>query len=154
MLDRYSGCALGSYDMLSDRFWAKVNKTEACWLWNAAQSADGYGQFKANRRQVKAHRFAYELLVGPIPDGLQLDHLCRIRHCVNPAHLEPVTPKENIRRGRRANSEKSHCPQGHSYDAGNTKLRQHGGRNCRACDRARHQRSYWQRATRMTPEAA
>lgn len=81
-----------------DRFWPRVQKTDTCWIWTGS-SATGYGVFKGNnKRQGPAHRFAYELLVGPIPEGLQLDHLCRVTLCVNPQHLEPVTPGENCRR--------------------------------------------------------
>ena len=77
---------------LYQRFWAKVNKTDTCWLWTAS-TLNGYGQIKAGGRFGKillAHRVAYEMLVGPIPEGLQLDHLCRVTLCVNPKHLEPV----------------------------------------------------------------
>ena len=74
-----------------ERFWAKVDKTDDCWLWTANRTNAGYGHFWLDRRMVLAHRFAYELLIGPIPDGLTLDHLCRVRACVNPAHLEAVT---------------------------------------------------------------
>jgi hypothetical protein len=84
------------------RFWAKVEKTDGCWFWRARIIATGYGSFSLDGRKVMAHRFAYELLVGPIPEDLELDHLCRVRHCVNPAHLEPVTHRENILRGMRA----------------------------------------------------
>jgi HNH endonuclease len=92
----------------SERFWAKINKggpipehrsdLGPCWLWTAATNY-GYGVFRIDRRSIYAHRYAYELLVGPIPDGLQLDHLCRVPPCVNPTHLEPVTHRENILRG-------------------------------------------------------
>lgn len=83
------------------RFWVKVEKTESCWLWTGATNGLGYGKFKADPRTpaVYAHRYAYELVVGPIPEGLQLDHCCENPPCVNPAHLEPVTQAENVRRG-------------------------------------------------------
>ena len=84
---------------ISERFWEKVDKTATCWLWRASIRNHGYGRIKVNGRAEQAHRVAYELLVGPIPEGLTLDHLCRVRLCVNPAHLEPVTQKVNIRRG-------------------------------------------------------
>lgn len=79
-----------------DRFWEKVEKTGTCWLWRGAIERQGYGVFE-NR---KAHRIAFTLIGGVIPTGLQLDHLCFVRHCVNPDHLEPVTAKENVRRAR------------------------------------------------------
>ena len=82
---------------VEERFWSKVNKTDTCWIWTAAKNQDGHGRFR-HGRLVLAHRFAYELLVGPIPKGLDLDHLCQNPACVNPAHLEPVTRKENTRR--------------------------------------------------------
>lgn len=83
------------------RFLAKMSVDEAsgCWVWTAARTSKGYGQFRIGPRPVRAHRYAYTLLVGPIPDGLQLDHLCRNRLCVNPGHLEPVTNWENTLRG-------------------------------------------------------
>ena len=86
---------------LWDRFWPKVEFTGFCWNWTAGTSAKGYGCFRLgghDGKRTSAHRVAYELLVGPIPDGLELDHLCRNRRCVNPDHLEPVTGDENKRR--------------------------------------------------------
>ena len=80
------------------RFWAKVDRSGSCWLWLAATS-HGYGTFQSNGKLVRAHRYAYELLVGPIPGGLVIDHLCRTTACVNPEHLEPVTQRENLLRG-------------------------------------------------------
>lgn len=85
---------------LEQRFWMKVNKTSTCWLWTAATQQKGYGIFGVGTgRTTPAHRYSYELHVGPIPEGMQIDHLCRVRSCVNPAHLEVVTPLQNVRRG-------------------------------------------------------
>lgn len=89
----------GHSDLLGARFWAKVNKTASCWLWTAGIEGDGYAIYWHGGTSHRAHRFAYKALVGPIKRGLVLDHTCGVRHCVNPAHLEPVTNAENIRRG-------------------------------------------------------
>lgn len=84
---------------LPERFWRRVQEQEGgCWLWVGTVDR-GYGLLSVDGKTVRAHRYSYETLVGPIPDGLQIDHLCRNRGCVNPAHLEPVTQVENIRRG-------------------------------------------------------
>jgi len=106
-----------------------------CWLWTGHVTRSGYVQLKLPSGRVYAHRWAYETFVGPIPDGLQLDHLCRVRHCVNPAHLEPVTPSENTRRGTSPaawNATKTHCIRGHAFDEANT-IRVRAGRECRSC---------------------
>lgn len=102
----------------AERFWSKVDKTDTCWLWTAAL-VKGYGRFTSDVRQMGAHRWSYEALVGPIPEGLTLDHLCRNPRCVNPDHLEPVTQRENVARIPR----KTHCPQGHPFTAENTYVR-------------------------------
>ncbi len=131
------------------RFWAKVGTTEPdkCWPWLAYRNRDGYGIFRAaTDRRVPAHRFAYELVIGPIPDGLEIDHLCRVRDCVNPAHMEPVTHRENILRGgsfSALNGAKSLCPQGHPLSGDNLYLwGRRLMRRCRSCDRASRRRRY------------
>lgn len=133
---------------LEERFWRLVDRDGpvsevrpdlgACWLWLGSKTKpNGHGKFwlSDTRTYTTAHRVAYELLVSEIPTGLQLDHLCRVRHCVNPAHVEPVTPRINTLRGESfaaSNAQKTHCPHGHPYDAKNTRI--HGGRRyCRAC---------------------
>ncbi|MFI0233133.1 HNH endonuclease signature motif containing protein [Streptomyces sp. NPDC017086] len=124
---------------VAQRFWPKVDKTDTCWLWTAHKGGGGYGRFKVEGRMVPAHRVAYELASGVIPDGFELDHLCRVRHCVNPAHLEPVTGRENTLRGQSPSAQhaiKTHCANGHPFNSSNTYLRPTGGRACRACRRA------------------
>lgn len=117
------------------RFWMKVDRDGACWLWNSVIKENGYGQFWVEGRYVQAHRFAYELARGPIPAGLSIDHLCRERACVNPSHLEPVTTRENLRRSPHTvnsiNAAKTTCPRGHAY---NRKRRQ---RYCLTCENER-----------------
>jgi hypothetical protein len=120
------------------RFWRKVEKTETCWLWRGEINNTGYGRVWFNCIHIVAHRIAYQLERGPVPDGLQLDHLCRVRHCVNPDHLEPVTQSVNLRRGTNHSREKTHCPKGHPYDESNTYFEKDGrGRQCKACRSAR-----------------
>lgn len=123
------------------RFLEKVSQTDGCWTWGGYVDPKGYGVFGINSRQlVKAHRFSYELHVGPIPEGMQLDHLCRVRHCVNPAHLEPVTNRENVIRGNAARPQRQACQRGHPFDEQNTYIDHKGRRQCRACRRAAVQR--------------
>ena len=119
---------------VEERFMAKVaiDETTACWLWTAALDRKGYARFGLNGKNCTAHRVAYELLVGPIPDGLTLDHLCRNRRCVNPAHLEPVTNEENLRRGEWPhNRYKATCKRGHNL----TPARDGSRRRCLVCSR-------------------
>lgn len=124
---------------LPERFWAKVDKTHpsGCWVWTAAL-CNGYGMFGFNG--MRAHRLAYIELVGEIPAGLVIDHLCRNRACVNPAHMEPVTNRENILRGVGIVAQcaaKTHCPKGHPYDEANTWMSKAGSRHCRTCKNAK-----------------
>ena len=141
---------------VADRFWPKVDRRgpEECWRWLAASDSHGYGQMTVNYKRKKAHRLAYELLAGPIPKGMHLDHLCRHPWCVNPAHLEPVTPAENVRRGAAGlkvllrSALQTHCKHGHEFTAENTRLDKRGVRICRACQK-RWQKEAYQRRKRQ-----
>ena len=115
-----------------DRLWQKIEPIpfSGCWIYTGALDKDGYGVFTLKQVTTRAHRASYILRHGAIPDSLQLDHKCRIRSCVNPDHLEPVTLLENHRRGWRKN--KTHCPRGHPYDEENT-IHYRGTRRCKAC---------------------
>lgn len=106
-------------------FWEKVSKSEGCWLWTG-RTVKGYGKHSGKL----AHRVAYEEMVGPIPDGLELDHLCRTPLCVRPDHLEPVTRHVNM---RRRFDLKTHCVNGHEFTSENTYLRDGYYRTCRTC---------------------
>jgi hypothetical protein len=118
------------------RFWSRVEKTSTCWNWTDWIRQDGYGRFFVDGKTKYAHRVAYELLKGPIPTGLTLDHLCRNRKCVNPDHLEAVTNKANILRGKAPqakNARKTHCKKGHPLSGDNLYINPKGERNCRTC---------------------
>lgn len=131
-----------------DNFERHVLRGDGCWVWTGAVSNKGYGQFCSSGRTRSAHRVAYELYVGPIPAGHQIDHtchntdadcpggLCRHRRCVNPAHLEPVTQSANMLRAGR-----DRCSKGHPYTPENTRYRKDNGRRiCLECDMASRQR--------------
>jgi HNH endonuclease len=135
---------------LHQRFWPKVNKTETCWLWTAS-TKNGYGQIGAGGKHGKplyAHRVAYELVNGPIPEGLHLDHLCRVTLCVNPAHLEPVTRRENILRGESPiakQARKTECLRGHPLSGANLYTDPKGKRSCKICRNEAVKRLYRRR---------
>jgi hypothetical protein len=139
-----------SNQTVTERFWAKVDKNGpgGCWLWTAGQNGVGYGSFRlgstldGTRREVLAHRWVYEALIGPIPRDLTVDHLCRVRNCVNPAHLRLLTNLENATdNGRRL---RTHCPHGHPYTEENTLWRDNGRhRVCRECNRQRSSAYYY-----------
>lgn len=124
-------------ERLPARFWSKVKQVPSgCWEWTAARS-HGYGAYSINAKHVSAHRTSYLTLVGPIPEGLELDHLCRNRACVNPAHLEPVTSQVNTLRGESPSAQQArqtHCQAGHEFTPANTRLSK-GHRYCRECGR-------------------
>jgi hypothetical protein len=141
---------------LLDRLAAKIDFTsspDGCWLWTATKAPTGYGQIaRGGRREVLyAHRAIWELLIGPIPAGYQIDHLCSNRGCVNIDHLEPVTPLENTRRAPKPHM--THCRYGHPFDEENTYIDPgRGQRTCRTCRRkthreyqAKHQAEYLRR---------
>lgn len=141
---RFGAITLGLYQIpggfsmqgtIQERFWAKVQKTDTCWFWTAAITAAGYGLLGDGERLVYAHRYSYESSYGLIPPELTIDHLCRVRHCVNPAHLDAVSRRVNNVRGNGwsgRNARKSICPHGHSY-ALYARINPDGSRRCGIC---------------------
>jgi hypothetical protein len=143
----------------AERFWPKVDKhgpvpasrpeLGPCWVWTGGRIPNGYGHFSLTqlpgtpKQRILAHRWVYEEMTGPIPEGLEIDHLCRNRACVNPVHLELVTHQMNGQRGiagavsTARQKAKTHCPQGHEYSPENTWVSPEGHRQCRVCDRDR-----------------
>jgi len=121
---------------IARRFWQFVTKTDSCWLWGGVIGPTGYGRFSVGKKGFNAHRVAYYLMKGGIPEGLTLDHLCRNRICVNPDHLDPVTSEENVRRAQPFYQPVTHCVQGHEYTPDNTYYKPgRTNRTCRACHR-------------------
>jgi hypothetical protein len=149
---------------VAERFWSKVDRNGPdapegvggrCWVWTSARNSGGYGVFQVGRSTtLNAHRVAFELWHGALPPrGMVLDHLCRVRHCVNPAHLEPVTPRENVLRGATivaSNARKTACPKGHPYDHVNVD----GARCCRRCRARAAARAYERRKERNLTNGA
>lgn len=130
---------------IMDRLKEKFEVTEnGCWNWIASKHPrGGYGMIYYEGRCQRAHRVAYQVMVGPVPEGLELDHLCHNPSCINPAHLEPVTHQENMMRGHLSNRLKTHCKFGHPFDEQNTIPINNGRRMCRTCnnERKRQQRA-------------
>lgn len=119
-----------------ERFEQQFEKTDTCWNWKGAESATGYGKMSVNNQPKLAHRVSYEIHKGPLQGWDVLDHLCRNRMCVNPDHLEKVSPRENVRRGTSPsaiNAAKTHCSNGHPFDEKNTRHTPKGHRKCRKC---------------------
>lgn len=132
--------------LLIPRFGKAVVVTDGCWRWLKYINQWGYGAFKVGRRTVQAHRFMYELMVGPIPPGLHIDHLCRNHSCLNPDHLEAVTKRENTLRGfsnAAMNARKTHCVRGHEFTPENIWRQPDRPRSrfCVACRKSQYLRS-------------
>jgi hypothetical protein len=126
----------------------EVGHESGCWLWAGTLNRGGYGSFKIDGKTHAMHRLLYEEFRGPIPAGLELDHLCRVRHCVNPQHLEPVTRRENCLRGTSfaaINAAKEACKHGHPYSGDNLYVDGEGRRFCRECRRVWARTSYLRR---------
>lgn len=137
---------------IEERFKEKyrVDQESGCWIWTASLMPNGYAQFRYSRaKNGYGHRFSYEHHIGPIPEGRQIDHLCKNKACVNPDHLDVVTPKTNIERigpRRSANAEKTHCPRGHPLSGDNLYVfPNRRARTCRTC-RREYAREYYVRA--------
>ena len=129
---------------LIDRLNARINKTDTCWVWTGKVDKTGYGSFGMREgtksRTRSAHKILYEVLVGEIPTGMQLDHLCKVTLCVNPEHLEIVTPRENIMRSNglaAVNAQKTHCSNGHEFTEDNIYVppKRLNRRYCRKCQK-------------------
>lgn len=122
--------------------------TNDCWLYAGSIDSLGYGKIHSTlngkTKGYRAHRVTYETLIGPIPEGLVIDHLCRVRSCINPSHLEPVTARVNTLRGEGVlvNKRKTRCPKGHPYTVENTAYNTMGWRLCRECEKNRHKTYY------------
>ncbi len=144
---RYSERRTGIVISAAERFWPKVVKSGDCWMWEGNRTPRGYGMFWSGERLVSAYRWAYEDAEGSVPNGMELDHLCRVHACVRPSHLEAVVHRTNILRGvgpTAINARKTHCNYGHLYSDDNLYLPPSGQRVCLTCKR-RLQQGYRQR---------
>lgn len=134
---------------LPDRFWEKAQPCpiSGCWIWTGAHHRLGYGDVWFDGRRRNAHAVAYRILVGKVRGDHELDHRCRVRCCVNPAHLEPVTHAENMRRAIAWNNAKAHCPKNHPYDV----FRTRNGKPRRSCQRCMTEAQRRYKARRVSP---
>jgi hypothetical protein len=127
----------------------EIDPETGCWNWQLCLKENGYGRVNVGGKLWHSHRLAYEAFIGEIPDGLDLDHLCRNRACCNPEHLEPVTARENHHRSPVSNASKTHCPANHPYTPENVYWARGGtARRCRICTREATKRSKIRRALR------
>ena len=143
-MDRVQPVRKWKWKTVLDRFRSKIRVEGSCWIWIAGKDKWGYGKFTIGKVTVRAHCYAYEKLIGPIPEGLTLDHTCKNESCVNPAHLDPVTLRINLLRGntfQARNATKTHCLRGHAFTEENIywKREPNGSRSrgCRECYRIR-----------------
>lgn len=124
-----------------------INQETGCWEWTAGKSSDGHAMMYLEGKMIYAHRWSYEYYNTVIPSKYIIDHLCRVRHCVNPNHLEAVTSKENVRRGDHSrmgwnNKEKTHCPNNHEYSKENTYIKNKKYRVCATCAKEQSKNYY------------
>lgn len=130
-----------------DRFWGYIDADGDCWRWKGFCIPTGYGYFMVHtiypkRRNIGVHRLAWQMLVGTIPPKMTIDHMCKVRNCVNPSHMRLLTRAANTMAGSSVpamNERKTECKRGHPFDSSNTVIDNRGYRQCRICNRLRHE---------------
>ena len=136
---------MGTYKNTIETITKRLKKDTGCWEWTGWIENNGYGRVSINSKNALVHKVVYEALVGEIPEGLTLDHLCKVRHCVNPDHLEVVTLQENVLRGSSPvaiNAKKTKCDTGHDLSTSNVYMTPNGRRQCRECQNRRSRAWY------------